>query len=194
MIKIGNVRFAGLDCAVLLGSYGNGRPALSLVEQMEDGFGDPICSATANVPEAELGPMETLIKDYSENTGILDVLEEAGLVEVQRDGPDFGDIMVIRSGHVALPVVRVTRDTEVGDEAPEEIGPVEDVTIRRVDVGLLLEQVDALGTMSFMAENFPLPVTKRDRELLYGLLTTLEEWKKGMGAEDQKTERHYEKD
>lgn len=50
--------------------YANGRPAIQLLD--EQGF--PYMIATVNVPNIILADDEVIIKDYSENKGIYDVL------------------------------------------------------------------------------------------------------------------------
>lgn len=53
------------------------RLALTLIDTMD---GSPVGVATINVPETNLKPNEVVIKDYSENEGLLDVLVSAGIV------------------------------------------------------------------------------------------------------------------
>lgn len=73
-----NVEFLGYQCKVLKEWYkDNNRPALRLVDVVT---GEPIAVATINVPELKLGPDEVVIKDYSENRGLLTVLVKAGIV------------------------------------------------------------------------------------------------------------------
>ncbi len=79
MIK---VNFAGYTCIVRKREYGNGRIALCL----EDAYnGQPVATATINLPNEALQEGETIIKDYSENAGILDCLIEAGIVKPTGD-------------------------------------------------------------------------------------------------------------
>lgn len=77
------------------GRYSNGRLALRLFAVI----GEPVATATVNIPEADLADGEILVKDYSENEGMLAFLEENGLVE------DTG--RVISSGYVAVPVCKL---------------------------------------------------------------------------------------
>jgi len=69
--------YATYQCTLKVEAYSNGRTALCLIDA-EDG--SPVCTATINVPEVELKPNEVIIKNYSENEGILDVLVNAGIV------------------------------------------------------------------------------------------------------------------
>lgn len=57
-------------------TYYNKRTCIVL-ESLIDG---PICKATVNIPEAILAEEEVLIKDWSENEGILAILVAAGVV------------------------------------------------------------------------------------------------------------------
>lgn len=72
------VTFAGYECVVLTENvYGNGRRAIELIDAMN---GQPVLTASVNVPEWPLEEDEVAIKTWSENAGILDVLVEAGVV------------------------------------------------------------------------------------------------------------------
>ena len=85
------VRFLDTDCTVQKRQYSNGRVALSLVD--EEG---PVATATVNLPGVPLGKNQVLIKDYSENEGILDALVAAGVVKSTGQ--------MVRSGFVEVPV------------------------------------------------------------------------------------------
>jgi hypothetical protein len=63
---------------LMWGRYGNGRIALEL---HDDETGEPISRATVNFPEIDLKDGETVIKDWSENEGMLAALEGAGIVK-----------------------------------------------------------------------------------------------------------------
>ena len=82
------------DVKLQWGKYGNGRKALELVDA-ENGW--PVMTATVNVPEAQLSEGETIIKNYSENEGVLQFLQKNGIV-----GPVKREIGV---GFVSCPVV-----------------------------------------------------------------------------------------
>jgi hypothetical protein len=86
------VNFRGTDYRVQIQKYGNGRPAIVLVGPK----GDTAAVATINTPDVRLLPNQVLIKDYSENAGMLAALENAGLVKAMG--------IYIRSGHVSVPV------------------------------------------------------------------------------------------
>jgi hypothetical protein len=72
------VVFRGYRCGVQFAAYANGRTAIVLVD---DETGEPIAKATMNVAEAAIPSGHTLIKDYSENQGLLEALIEGGVVE-----------------------------------------------------------------------------------------------------------------
>ncbi len=76
--------------------YGsNGRTALELIDA-EDG--SPVMTATVNIPEEHLEANEMIIKNYSENEGVLEFLQENKFV-----GPI---IRTVRTGFVTCPVVK----------------------------------------------------------------------------------------
>lgn len=73
------VHFGRYECDCYQTSYpAGGATALYLVEKAS---GEPIATATVNVPEANhlLGIGAILVKDYSENSGMMDALEAAGI-------------------------------------------------------------------------------------------------------------------
>lgn len=78
------VKFKQWTCNVQKMKYGNGRPALVLLEQSTY---EPIATATINMPEVKLKPKEIIIKDYSENNGMYQALRDAGMI-----GPATGAV------------------------------------------------------------------------------------------------------
>lgn len=78
---------------VQLGNYPNGRVSISLFDA-EDGC--PYAMASVNLPDVLLADNEVLIKDYSENEGILDFLLENNIVTLTDNG--------VQSGFVWIPV------------------------------------------------------------------------------------------
>lgn len=70
--------FMGTLCDIRTYNYANGRTALQLFDVEND---EPFTTATVNVPEAHLEKDEILIKNYSENEGLLDVLVAANIVK-----------------------------------------------------------------------------------------------------------------
>jgi hypothetical protein len=73
------VRFCDLDCDIQVHSYNStGAPALQLTNP-EVG---PVATATVNMPDVELEADEVLIKDYSENRGMAQAFEDAGIGKI----------------------------------------------------------------------------------------------------------------
>jgi hypothetical protein len=87
------VQFAGFDCTLDFQQYGNGRTGIVLLDAQD---GEEVAVATVNVPEAPLGERQVLIKDYSENHGMLAALKKAGVVRATG--------RTIRSGFAEIPV------------------------------------------------------------------------------------------
>lgn len=74
------VTFRGWSCRVEKRQYHQGgvdRIGL-LLKDIHDG--EPVAVATVNIPEIPLVPNEVIIKDYSENEGMLDTLIAAGVI------------------------------------------------------------------------------------------------------------------
>lgn len=74
-----SVHFGQYECDCYRTSYpAGGATALYLVEKAS---GEPIATATVNVPEANstLGIGAILVKDYRENSGMMAALEAAGI-------------------------------------------------------------------------------------------------------------------
>lgn len=108
------VEFAGYRCVAYETAYpseAGGARAIYLVDAAD---GEPVATATVNVEgvSEKLPDREVLIKDYSENEGMLEALARAGLVE------DTG--RRVRTGYVAVPVARLLYPEEQGKEAQRE--------------------------------------------------------------------------
>lgn len=90
------VQLNGHTLAVCFRKYrDSGRTGIVLI--CEDG--EPYATATMNVPEVNLAENEVLIKNYSENRGVLEALTEAGIIE------NTGRSAV--SGFVTAPICRL---------------------------------------------------------------------------------------
>lgn len=87
--------------------YKNGRTALELIEAET---GEPYAVATVNIPEVLLTEDELLIKDYSENQGILDFLVQNRIVRLTGKG--------VESGFVWLPVCELLPESQWGTLEP----------------------------------------------------------------------------
>ena len=72
------VRFKQWDCDVQFKQYFNGRTAIQL-NDIEDGA--PVAVATVNVPSEDIADNEVVIKDYSENAGIVGVLIDGEIIK-----------------------------------------------------------------------------------------------------------------
>jgi hypothetical protein len=70
------IRFYNEECDILFGTYSSGRISISLM--CSDG--ELMARATIDCPEIQLKKNEVIIKDYSENEGILSALVEYGVV------------------------------------------------------------------------------------------------------------------
>jgi hypothetical protein len=72
------VVFRGWRCRIDRGTYGaTQRIALQLTDCAD---GEPVAVATVHMPDISLAPDEVVIKDYSENEGMLDTLVAAGVI------------------------------------------------------------------------------------------------------------------
>ena len=90
------VQFKEWLCDVHIESYANKRKAICLTDA-EDG--SPIATASINVPDADIADDEVIVKDYSENKGMLDALVDAGVVS-----PPTGHV---NSGFITAPVCKL---------------------------------------------------------------------------------------
>jgi len=99
------VEFLSCKCWLKVGRYSNGRVALELVvnepgPEYPDAYPDePMATCTVNLPHVELAPDEVLIKDYSENAGMLEALTRAKIVEPTG--------RTVATGFVEVPVCRL---------------------------------------------------------------------------------------
>jgi hypothetical protein len=95
-----SVNFRGWQCRVEKRSYGGSdRIALVLYEAVPSpDDNSPVAVATVHVPELALAADEVVIKDYSENEGMLDTLVAAGLVSAS--------LHEVQSGYVTLYICR----------------------------------------------------------------------------------------
>lgn len=95
MVYTLNGKYGTYDVIIAERCYSNNRLALEILDS-EDGI--PVMVATVNIPEVPLNEGEIIIKNYSENEGVLDFLQQNGLVgEVLRE---------VQTGFVKCPVVK----------------------------------------------------------------------------------------
>jgi hypothetical protein len=71
------VKFKQWDCIAQGAYYGNERRAIELIDA-EDG--EPIATASVNLPDEILHENCIFIKDYAENAGMVIALIEAGII------------------------------------------------------------------------------------------------------------------
>ena len=90
--------FGGYACEMQLSHYLNGNKCISLVDTRD---GSAVATATVNLEGVELPANEVMIKDYSENKGMLRALRDSKVVENIVD--------VIQSGYVDIPVVTLSK-------------------------------------------------------------------------------------
>lgn len=85
--------------------YRKGRGiAIQLVCDGGDINGQPWLTATVNIPGIKLAEDEVVIKDYSENDGLADLMLEAGYL---REDPPPRHVF---SGYAFIPVFRLTEE------------------------------------------------------------------------------------
>jgi hypothetical protein len=101
------VRFKQWDCEVLQNRYNNGRTALFLVDEKSR---ESVAVATANLPDEPLAHDEVFIKDWSENAGMLQALEQAGIVRGTGEYVGSGFVMVPKAKVIHPELMRSTRE------------------------------------------------------------------------------------
>lgn len=99
-----DVKFNKWFCNVELHQYGNRRLCIKLTNAVDDHendsyAGEPIATATTNVPEININENEVIIKNYSENEGMFEAMEKAGYVSSFRLG---------QTGHVEVYIAEKT--------------------------------------------------------------------------------------
>jgi len=90
--------FGGYACEMQLDHYTNGNKCISLVDTRD---GSAVATATVNLDGVELSANEVMVKDYSENKGMLAALRDSKVVE------NIVDVM--QSGYVDIPVVTLSK-------------------------------------------------------------------------------------
>jgi hypothetical protein len=96
------VEFCGFTCSVEISMYSNGNTCVTL-NDVEDG--SPVATATINTSAELPSKRHIVIKNYSENEGILEALEEAGIVK------QTGSF--VAAGFSKCPVVELQLETSV---------------------------------------------------------------------------------
>ena len=77
------IEFHGFKCCIAMHHYINNEqienPRIALILEDSDD-GESLAVATINIPEEYLAKDEVIIKDYSDNEGMLDTLMNAGII------------------------------------------------------------------------------------------------------------------
>lgn len=109
--KLPTIQFLGYNCKVTFGKYRNNnnskidRIAIMLIDAETK---EPIADATSNLPTFPLKPYEVLIKNYSENEGILQALIDGGILK------DTG--ITISTGFVKLNLCNLLVEPEFNED------------------------------------------------------------------------------
>ena len=90
--KIATIQFARWECNVFKRYYDQGRIALQLTTVT----GEPVATATINLPEQPLAKDEVFIKDWSENEVMYYALHKAGVVGTILDEIPTGFVKAYR--------------------------------------------------------------------------------------------------
>lgn len=90
------VKFQKWTCVLNFEKYQNDRTAIELVDKKN---GEPVLMATVNLPDEHIAKDEVIIKNYSENEGILDILVKAKIISEP--------LRYLETGHVKVPVCKL---------------------------------------------------------------------------------------
>lgn len=71
------VKFKKWDCVTRIGWYGNGNLGIELIDEEDGGV---VAKATTNTGKV-LPDNQVAIKDWTENMGMVEALEEAGVID-----------------------------------------------------------------------------------------------------------------
>jgi len=93
------VEFKDWECDILLDRYPSGRLAIMLQDKDDD---SPVARATVNLPDTALDGNEVIIKDWSENKGMVDALFDASVI----DEISFE----VETGYVTAKVCKLTEE------------------------------------------------------------------------------------
>jgi hypothetical protein len=93
------VKFNGWNYHLHFGKYPNARVGFELLDDEDNGC---VAMATMNLPDIDIADDEVIIKDYSENDGMLDALIEADIIS--------GPVNYVSSGFISAPVCKLLVD------------------------------------------------------------------------------------
>lgn len=91
-------QYSDYNVIIETGKYRNGRLALELIDA-EDGC--PVMTATVNLPEVGLEEDEIIIKNYSENEGVLEFLIKNKITS--------NPVRWVNNGFVDFPIVKIIK-------------------------------------------------------------------------------------
>jgi UDP-N-acetylglucosamine enolpyruvyl transferase len=96
----GVINYKGRECELRIGKYHNGNTSIELVNVVTD---EVVVVATLNLDEV-LPEGQIYIKNYSENEGVLDVLQQHNVIGES--------IRVVSSGYVEIPICPLLQKQE----------------------------------------------------------------------------------
>lgn len=96
-----DVKFKQWHCFAVATNYENDRKAIQLVENETH---EPIATATVNIEEIPIADDQVIVKDYSENEGMVDALVAAGIIHQEPETIYEGGY----NGGVKFPVHQLT--------------------------------------------------------------------------------------
>jgi hypothetical protein len=94
MRNMRTVKFGRWDCEVVQAKYAEGERVALLLRDVKTR--ESIVTATVNEPDFPLSDDEVLIKNWSENAGIVEALVGAEIVEVVGEGPRCGFVRAVK--------------------------------------------------------------------------------------------------
>ena len=106
-----NVKFLDYECEMTIHQYENGRIAIRLVNAINDPAnemykGEPIATATVNLPDIHMADNQIIIKDYSENQGMFVALKNAGVVKENENTQNWNGVVVADMSEEMLQLVQ----------------------------------------------------------------------------------------
>lgn len=90
------VKFKRWICFIEMGIYPNDRKAIELINAKN---GESVLVATINVPEIIINEDEVIIKNYTENEGVLEALIKAKVIS--------SPIRTIQTGFITAPICKL---------------------------------------------------------------------------------------
>lgn len=94
--QLKTVIFSDEECVVEIFAYRNKRKAIQLTVKET---GEPMATASVNIPEIEMSEDEVAIKDYAENEGVLMALVAANVISAP--------VRFLTNGIVRIPICKI---------------------------------------------------------------------------------------